>query len=78
MVSRHNLIKVPTAVTFWRGKDNIPHGLNFNVNAGKRNQAKDKRKGVAWKGDKSGSLSSNLSSSDDDDKYRITKNQGAK
>ena len=29
-ISRHELIKVPTAVTFRRGKGNIPHGLKFN------------------------------------------------
>ena len=56
-VSRHQLMKKPTAVTFGRGRDNIPHGLTFN--------APGKKKGRGT-GQLDSGASSNGSSDDDD------------
>jgi len=56
-VSRHQLMKKPTAVTFGRGRDNIPHGLTFN--------APGKKKGRGT-GQLDSGVSSNGSSDDDD------------
>ena len=59
-VSRHDKLKAPTAVTFGRGKDNIPHGLKFNANKERL------KKGTNRKIDESDTSESDESPSSDD------------